>query len=238
MTINPIDPIDPTEPRYPSVSRRAFLRGSAGVGLAALAAPALAACSGSSSSTTGSNPPATTTGAVAPPDSVEPSTSADAATTEAATAPDVGSGAAFADGRQLQVDFTYHAAGGGRVHSPYIAVWIEDPSGELVQTVSLWYKSDERKYLKDLKRWNSKNSSDALTTGATRIPGSFSVAWNGTDLGGGVAPDGEYFVCVEAAREDGPYQIIRESVSISDALAPTALTPNGELIAASTALVA
>lgn len=138
----------------------------------------------------------------------------------------------------MQIDFTYQAAGGGRVHSPYIAVWIEDSAGELVQTVSLWYKSDESKYLQDLKRWNSKNNRNALTTGATRIPGSFSVAWNGTDLDGALVADGDYFVCIEAVREDGPYQIIRDSIPVSGGLASTTLTPNGELSAASVALVA
>ena len=136
------------------------------------------------------------------------------------------------------MDFTYQAVGGGRVDSPYVAVWIEDAAGELVQTVSLWYKADESKYLKDLKRWNSKNNRDAMTTGATRIPGSFSVAWDGTDLDGALVADGEYVVCIEAAREDGPYQIICETVAISGSLAPTALTPSGELTAASVELIA
>lgn len=233
MTPNPLE--SGPAPRFPDVSRRAFLRGSALAGLAAAAVPVLAACGGSATADTttttelapGTSPAATTTvsGAVAET----------TATTEAsATTASQG----FPAGAQMQVNFTYQAAGGGRVHSPYIAVWIEDPAGNLVQTVSLWYKSDESKYLKDLKRWNSKNNSDALTTGATRIPGAFSVAWNGTGLDGALVADGDYFVCIEAAREDGPYQIIRESIPVSGSLVPTTLTPNGELIAASVELVA
>ncbi len=213
------------EARFPAVSRRAFLRRSAFVGLAAAAVPALAACGNSTDAATTTNPAATT--------SASP---ADTAT--ATDAPATNTKQVFPAGAQMQVNFSYQAAGGGRVHSPYIAVWIEDPAGDLVQTVSLWYKSDESKYLKDLKRWNSKNNSDALTTGATRIPGAFSVAWNGTNLDGALVADGDYFVCIEAAREDGPYQIIRESIPVSGSLAATTLAPSGELTAASVELVA
>lgn len=137
----------------------------------------------------------------------------------------------------MRIDFTYQASGGGRIHSPYIAVWIEDEAGQLVQTISLWYKSNESKYLRDLKRWSSKNNSTALMTGPTRIPGAFTVTWDGTDLDGSLVADGNYFVCIEAAREKGPYQIIREVISVSASLAPTNLPANGELTAASVQLV-
>lgn len=238
-------PTSADEPRFPGVSRRAFLRSSALVGLAAAAVPVLAACGDSSSTSSPTNSPGTTDAAAAPTDaatsttsgpSTEPTVKADR--TAATDAPTVTTGQSFPAVGQVQIDFTYAAAEGGRVHSPYIAVWIEDTAGELVQAVSLWYKSDEGKYLKDLKRWNSKNNRDALMTGPTRIPGSFSVAWNGTDLAGASVAAGDYFVCIEAARENGPYQIVRESVPVSGALAPTTLTPNGELTAVSVHLVA
>lgn len=236
------------EPRYPTVSRRAFLRRSALLGLAGAALPAIAACGGSSSTSSGPTASGTVGGAT-------PSNAAAVTTTTGSTAssgtpattigspiateaPTATAGAeVFPAGAQLQVSFTFQAAGGGRVESPYIAVWIEDDTGELVQTVSLWYKADESKYLNDLKRWNSKNNRTTMTTGATRRPGSFSVAWNGTNLDGIPVTDGEYYVCIEAAREDGPYQIIREAVPISGSLAPTTLTPSGELIAASVELI-
>lgn len=240
MTVS--TPDNHPEPRYPSVSRRAFLRRSAMVGLAGAAIPVLAACGGSSS--TSPAPSTSGTPGVATPPSASTTTATIAAgetsTTDSPTSsPATTMGAqVFPAGAQLQVNFTFQAAGGGRVDSPFIAVWIEDDAGELVQTLSLWYKSDESKYLSDLKRWTSKNNHAAMTTGATRIPGSFSVAWDGTNLDGVRVTDGDYFVCIEAAREDGPYQIIRESVSINGSLAPTTLTPSGELTAASVELIA
>lgn len=222
-------PTPQPEPRFPTVSRRAFLRRAALVGLTAAAVPAIAACGGG-----------TTTDAAPAPN--RPTASGGASTTPG-TAPTSGAaaptaGQAFSAGERLQVDFTYQASGSGRVDSPYIAVWIEDGAGDLVQTVSLWFKSDESKYLRDLKRWNSKDNRQAMTTGATRIPGSFSVAWDGSDLDGQRVSDGDYVVCIEAAREDGPYQIIRESVPINATLTPTTLAPSGELTAATVSLVA
>lgn len=241
-----IESDDPSEPRFPDVSRRAFLRRSAVIGLAATAVPVLAACGGTSSTTVRPNATPANGGATsAEPATTQPlgttGSSSDlgasaAGTTSATDSPAPATRQAGSTGSQLQINFTYEADG-GRVHSPYIAVWIEDPAGDLVQTVSLWYKSDESKYLRDLKRWSSKNNSAALTTGATRIPGSFAVAWDGTELDGAAVDAGDYFVCIEAAREDGPYQLIRELVAVSETLTPTPLTPNGELTAASVELI-
>ncbi|MDE0804433.1 MAG: DUF2271 domain-containing protein [Acidimicrobiales bacterium] len=140
-------------------------------------------------------------------------------------------------GSALQIDFTYEVPGGGRVESPYIAVWVEDTGGNLVEAVSLWYKSDESKYLRDLKRWDSKNQRQALTTGATRRPGTFAVVWDGTNLDGRSVPEGDYNICIEAAREDGPYQLIREQLALGAGMNPTGLSPSRELVAAKVALV-
>ncbi len=223
------------EPRFPAASRRALLRRSAFLGIAAATIPVLAACGGSSTSAPAAISSATTAGTAT---SIEtPSTAPDGSTAATGSSSTIATGQAFPADARLQVNFTYEAAGGGSVDSPYIAVWIEDSAGDLVQTVSLWYKSDESKYLKDLKRWSSKNNSEALTTGATRIPGAYSVAWDGTNLDGTLVTDGDYFVCIEAAREDGPYQLIREAIPVSGSLTPTTLTANGELTTASVELV-
>lgn len=233
------------EPRFPNVSRRAFIGRSAIVGLAAVAIPALAACGASSSTSPDSNAPGATGGATSAGPSAStsdattiPATTVQATSADTTAASTSDAGQAFANGAQMQVDFTFDATGGGRVHNPYIAVWIEDTAGDLVQTVSLWYRSDESKYLRELRRWNSKNSSTAMTTGATRLPGVFSVAWDGTDIDGNVVADGDYFVCIEAARENGPYQLIRDAVSVTGSLARTELMPSGELTSASVELAA
>jgi hypothetical protein len=146
-------------------------------------------------------------------------------------------------GGQLAIDFTYTVIEAGRrIHDPYIAVWIEDANGNLLTTLSLWYKERERKYLNDLKRWMTGERArldaggndvvDAVS-GPTRVAGTYSLAWDGTLVDGSTAPNGDYFVCIEAAREKGPYELIRESVTINGEAFSTTFPDNGELINAS-----
>ncbi|MSW93121.1 MAG: DUF2271 domain-containing protein, partial [Actinobacteria bacterium] len=134
------------------------------------------------------------------------------------------------------------AASGGRINNPFIAVWVEDASGALVRTVSLWYKSSESKYLNELRRWYAaerasiaRGGTDTTRTisGATRVAGSYSVVWDAKNDSGALVPQGDYFVCIEAARERGPYELIRDSLSLGTKALQKKLTDSGELTGAS-----
>ncbi len=150
------------------------------------------------------------------------------------------SGAVFPVGAEVVVDFTYEASGSGRILNPYIAVWVEDTSGNVVKTVSLWYEQSSKgaKYLEHLQRWSGATgeSFDASVSGATRVAGSYRVAWDGTDDDGNPVAQGDYLLNIEASREHGPYELISESIIVSDAGFSIELTPNGELTAASATL--
>jgi len=140
----------------------------------------------------------------------------------------------------MLIAFTY-AASGGRVRNPYVAVWVEDEAGELVDTVALWFKQSQKglRWLSDLRRWYSVDGSSATVdtvSSATRTPGSYQVAWDVTDLDGNQVPAGQYYVCIEAAREHGPYSLIREAITLAEGMAATDLADDGELSAASVAL--
>jgi len=239
--------------RFEAVSRRSFVKRSLALG-ALVVTPGLA-CSKSDKQAFSAS--ATTADDVASAPTATSSTATSTTETEASvTAPSVSSvtsattasssAGTFPGGGQLVIDFTYAAADGGQVHSPYIAVWIEDSDGEMVRTVSLWYKSRESKYLNELTRWatvesafQSAGRTDPVDTvsGATRVAGSYTVAWDGTDVDGAPVALGQYFVCIEAAREHGPYELIRGAVSIDGSASTTALDDNGELSAASVQLV-
>lgn len=122
------------------------------------------------------------------------------------------------------------------MNNPYVAVWIEDSSGALVQTLGLWYLQGTKgkKWLNELRRWYSVDGSGTdTTTSATRTPGDYAVVWE--PAGSGSAPGGSYFVCIEAAREHGPYSLIRQQFTLSDAPFTTALPSQGELTNASIA---
>ncbi|MEZ5226210.1 MAG: DUF2271 domain-containing protein, partial [Acidimicrobiales bacterium] len=103
-------------------------------------------------------------------------------------------GAVFPSGAELLVDFTYEASGSGRILNPYIAVWIEDADGNLVKTISLWYEQSGKgaKYLNHLQGWAAATGQtvDESTSGATRVAGSYTVAWDGTDDSGNLVAQG------------------------------------------------
>ena len=142
-----------------------------------------------------------------------------------------------------EIDFTYAIAdaGGPPPRNPYIAVWVENADGELVKTISLWLKAGKERYLDHMTRWYAAEVAmqdggvdeglDAVT-GATRVAGSYTVAWDGTGADGAPVAQGDYFICIEAAREHGPYELIREAFTLGAAGFEQALADNGELSAA------
>lgn len=191
-----------------------------------------------------SDPTATSaTTATANGESLATSTTATSSTTTGES-----TGGALPAGGILVVAFTYEQQSGGKNVPPYIAVWIEDGSGNLLTTVALWYQQFGRgeRWLPDLARWynvdqgriasGGADNVDAIS-GPTRSAGSYQVAWDGR-ANGSTAPAGSYFVCIEAARERGPYSLIRQSVVLGGSSQQQSLSSDGELVNASIAVTA
>lgn len=190
-------------PRFYRVSRRSLLGGAAGM---TIASPLLAACGvDDEESFRGS-------------DSTSSSTST---TVKDSDTPD-----------ELTVAFEFAATGGRRFHNPYIAAWIEDANGELVQTLALWFEQSRhgRRWLDDLRRWYPASGGDTSVSGATRTPGSYTLAWDGASAGGSPAPVGNYTVLVEAAREHGPYSLISADFEWCSSEVSATLSSDGELV--------
>ncbi len=166
-------------------------------------------------------------------------------TTDTAPATAAGNGAAaVASGQDLVIAFTYQQLPGGKNVPPYIAVWIEDAAGSLVETVALWYQQFGRgeRWLPDLRRWFgvdqqriAEGGSDvvAAVSGPTRQPGSFQVAWAGRVGGGATASAGTYHICIESARERGPNSLIRQSIELNGSSIQIELASDNELVEAS-----
>ncbi len=159
-----------------------------------------------------------------------------------------GSTTALPSGATMSIAFTYEQQSGGKNVPPYIAVWIEDSGGNLVQTVELWYQQFGRgeRWLPDLRRWysvdqqrlaNGGSDTVAAISGPTRSPGRFQVGWDGRANGSPVAP-GTYYVCIESARERGPYSLIRRSINLSGTSTQADLGRDGELVDASASVAA
>lgn len=110
---------------------------------------------------------------------------------------------------------------------PYVAAWLTDKDGFPVRTLLLWVQQDAkgRRWVPDLRKWNAddrirgivddKDLVDAVS-GPTRSAGNHKVGWDGLDDNGELLPPGTYTLHVEAAREHGTYQIIREKLELGE----------------------
>jgi thiamine biosynthesis lipoprotein ApbE len=128
-----------------------------------------------------------------------------------------------------------------RAQRPYVAVWIEDKDRYPVRTLSVWYSDRQSRYLPELKAWyrddrlrNMTEGSDILNSvsSATRGPGRYSLVWDGKDTAGKLVKAGMYTVLIEAAREHGTYQIMRQDMDFSGVAKKIELPGNVEVSAA------
>lgn len=212
--------------RFAHVSRRRLLA------LAALGTVgAVAGCGNDDSSALGAGRGGTSGGApTGGPSATAPSPAPGSATPSSRPA-----GTPLPDSARATIAVTF-AASGGMVKNPYLAVWLEDASGALVKTVAVWFEQGKgTRWLPELKRWTSVSGGSTTATGATRRAGAYTLQWDGTDDAGSRVAQGDYFVCVEGAREHGSYELIRQKVTFGASSLDTTLTPNGDLTAASVA---
>ncbi|MEZ4608524.1 MAG: DUF2271 domain-containing protein [Deinococcales bacterium] len=140
---------------------------------------------------------------------------------------------------QLLINFEVLAPGSGRYKKPYVAVWIEDSLGFPVRTLLLWVQTGKgNRWIPDLKRWyrgeqNRKNTygGDLITavSSPTRLAGQYSLVWDGLNDANYYVYQGDYYLCVESAREHGPYSLIREKISLGTTPFSQTLQGNQEL---------
>jgi FAD:protein FMN transferase len=132
-----------------------------------------------------------------------------------------------------------------RYRRPYVAVWVEDTEGKAVRTLALWVSmggSGPFQWLPDLKHWYKSEEERKLAekkdifftiARPTRLPGKYKLIWDGKDNNGKQLAGGEYTISIEAAREHGTYQSMRETVSLTDQLFRKDLKGNVEIRSAS-----
>jgi len=123
---------------------------------------------------------------------------------------------------------------------PYLAVWIDDADKFPVRTLALWF--DKGRYLPELRAWYREDRLRALAEGrdiiqtvssATRNPGRYTFTWDGKDGQGKLVKPGSYTVMIEAAREHGTYQIMRQAMDFSGEPKQATLPPGTEIAGAS-----
>jgi thiamine biosynthesis lipoprotein ApbE len=128
-----------------------------------------------------------------------------------------------------------------RAQRPYVAVWIEDKDHNPVRTIAVWYSERQSRYLPELRAWyrgdrqrTMNDPTDVLrsVSSATRGPGQYSLVWDGKDNAGKPVKAGTYTVLIEASREHGTYQIMRQDMDFSGTAKKIELPGNTEIAAA------
>ncbi|MBI5768950.1 MAG: DUF2271 domain-containing protein [Verrucomicrobia bacterium] len=141
---------------------------------------------------------------------------------------------------ELVVNFEIARITTGRALRPYVAVWIEDKDGFPLRTIALWYNGG--RWLPDLRAWYRADQLRQMAEGgplpvsvasATRSAGKYSVKWDGKDSQGRPVAAGKYTVAVEAAREHGTHQLVRQELDFSAGTQHVDLPGNIELAAIS-----
>ena len=141
---------------------------------------------------------------------------------------------------ELAVDLELAAQQGLRYHRPYVAVWVEDATGQSVRTLSVWVNTTGRgpRYIRELRRWFTAERDQrdaggpelvATVSSATRMPGQYTVTWNGRDDRGNVVEQGSYRVVVEASREHGTYQLMQQELTLAAKPVAAELPGNEEI---------
>ena len=127
---------------------------------------------------------------------------------------------------------------------PFVAAWIADKDGFPVRTLVLWIGQGGRhlKYLPDLRQWYKDDktrrlvdSTDLISTrgSATRRGGIYNAVWDGLDDHSTPLAPGDYFLELEAAREHGSHQLIKQPFTWNGQPFEIAIPGNPEISSAS-----
>ena len=144
----------------------------------------------------------------------------------------------WTSGMALDVSFTVATQASGRIKRPYVAVWIENEAGSTVRNLTVWVQQNRLnpRWLAELRRWTRQNTELLGTvSSATRNPGTYAVKWDGKTDRGALAEQGDYYVCIETAREHGPYSLVREKVTVGASAFKKTLGADNDIEAASVA---
>jgi len=120
--------------------------------------------------------------------------------------------------------------------NPHTWIWINVPNDK--GGVDLWGVEGMSPNYLGRRGW-TKNSLPEGTeildsvSSATRAPGRYTLTWDGKDNTGKLVKAGPYTMYIEAAREHGTYQIIRQEMDFSGVARKIDLPGNVEIASAS-----
>ena len=116
----------------------------------------------------------------------------------------------FTQADQIDIKLNLPALEVEPYHRPYVAIWLETPKREGIQTLSVWTEKDD--WLKDMRQWwrklGRKNRDFDAVSSATRHAGDYNLQFKTEQL------TGEYRLCFEASREDGGREFLTKNISL------------------------
>ncbi|MCJ8293153.1 MAG: DUF2271 domain-containing protein [Colwellia sp.] len=118
---------------------------------------------------------------------------------------------------QISVEITIPKINSQPYHKPYVAVWLESAQRKGVHTLAFWH--EQKDWYKDVRQWWRKIGRQQSpiydqVTGATRKPGTYTLKIDNKELTKLNLIPGEYFLNVEAVREEGGREFIRQKIVI------------------------
>lgn len=120
---------------------------------------------------------------------------------------------------------------GGGARRPYVAIWIEDEQHKAVRRLALWYRKP--RWLPDLRSFSDAQRESPIDimsiASATRSAGNYSLVWDGKNDKGEYVTQGNYTVFIEAAREHGTYQLMKQAMKFDGKAKSQTLAGNEEV---------
>jgi FAD:protein FMN transferase len=140
---------------------------------------------------------------------------------------------------ELVVNLEINLQKEGFAKRPYVAIWVEDENHAPVRTIAVWHERD--RYLPELKSWylkyrdvyNTDKSVLGTVSSATRSAGKYTMKWDGKDDQGKDVKPGKYTIKIEATREHGTYQLMRQELDWNNTPQQINLPGNVEIASAS-----
>jgi len=133
-------------------------------------------------------------------------------------------------GQELLINVELASLGGG-ARRPYVAIWIEDEQHKAVRRLALWYRKP--RWLPDLRSFSDAQRETPIDlmsiASATRSAGNYSLVWDGKNDRGEYVAQGNYTVFIEAAREHGTYQLMKQTMKFDGKAKSQALSGNEEI---------
>ncbi len=123
----------------------------------------------------------------------------------------------IASASQISVELTIPKIDSQPYHKPYIAIWLETRKRKGLHTLAFWHEQSD--WFKDLRQWwrkigQKKSPAYDQVTGATKKPGTYTVKIPKHVFAELALSPGEYYLNVEAVREEGGREFIRQKIVI------------------------